>query len=347
MNRPLTPLERLRASGIAPERSLGQNFLIDPNILDVIERGAMLDARDVVLEVGPGLGVLTERLVDRCAAVHCVELDRRLADRLRDEFGARPGFQLHMADAVRLDFSSLDPPPDKFVANLPYNVAAPLVMQSFQELPSLRLWCLMVQKEIAERLFASPGAANYGGISVMAQLMAEKLSVRNISSAVFYPQPRVRSSLLVFRRRGAGTEAAGTGSVAGDGATGAAGSGATGMGGTGAADEDVAAAAGSGSAVMGAYTARNFAAVKEIVYAGFGQRRKMLVNSLAGADPAPAPLAGLSPASRRSLVEGLLADLGLAAGFRAQGLTPAEFERLAASLIATVSRPEANGGGHA
>lgn len=325
MNRPLTPLERLRLSGIAPERSLGQNFLIDPNILDVIERGAGLDARDVVLEVGPGLGVLTERLVNRCGAVHCVELDRRLADRLRDEFGARPGFQLHMADAVRLDFSLFKPLPDKFVANLPYNVAAPLVMKSFQELPSLRLWCLMVQKEIADRLFATPGGANYGGVSVMAQLMAEKISARNISSAVFYPQPRVRSSLLVFRRRGGGA-------TAGAGIDGVA----TGGGITGGDGID--------SAAIGDYTARNFAAVKEIVYAGFSQRRKMLLNSLAGAQPAPGPLTGLSPAAKRSLVEGLLEGLGLAPGVRAQGLAPAEFERMAAALMAAGRGGTANGG---
>ncbi|MHB1390569.1 MAG: 16S rRNA (adenine(1518)-N(6)/adenine(1519)-N(6))-dimethyltransferase RsmA [Thermoleophilia bacterium] len=323
MNRPLTPLERLRASGIAPDRSLGQNFLIDPNILAVIERAAGLDAGDTVLEVGPGLGVLTERLVERCGAVHCVELDRRLADRLRDEFGARPGFELHMADAVRLDLFLLKPSPDKFVANLPYNVAAPLVMKSFQELPSLRLWCLMLQKEIAERLFAPPGGANYGGVSVMTQLMAEKVAARNISSAVFYPQPRVRSSLLVFRRRGRGAPVVARG--------------------VGAAGKTDPAAKVSGEADMGEYTARNFAAVREIVYAAFGQRRKMLINSLAGAEPAPASMAGLSPAARRSLVEGLLADLGLAADVRAQGLTPGDFERLAAALMATAGGSTADG----
>ncbi|MHB9054509.1 MAG: 16S rRNA (adenine(1518)-N(6)/adenine(1519)-N(6))-dimethyltransferase RsmA [Thermoleophilia bacterium] len=195
-----TPLERLRRSGIAPDRGLGQNFLIDPNILGVIERMASLGAEDVVLEVGPGLGVLTERLLDRCGAVHCVELDRRLGKLLRDEFGSRPNFHLHRGDAVRFDFASLAPPPVKFVANLPYNVAAPLVMISF-ELPTLELWCLMVQQEIAARLFSAPGSANYGGISVMTQLLAEKIAARPVPATVFYPRPRVRSSLLVFRRR--------------------------------------------------------------------------------------------------------------------------------------------------
>ena len=196
----LTPLERLRRSGIAPDRGLGQNFLIDPNILDVIERMASLGPDDVVLEVGPGLGVLTERLLDRCGEVHCVELDPRLGRLLSEEFGSRPNFHLHQGDAVRFDFGSLDPAPVKFVANLPYNVAAPLVMISLG-LPNLNFWCLMLQQEIASRLFAAPGGANYGGISVMTQLLAEKVSSRPVPAAVFYPRPRVRSSLLAFRRR--------------------------------------------------------------------------------------------------------------------------------------------------
>lgn len=195
-----TPLERLRRSGITPDRGLGQNFLIDPNILDVIERMASLDSGDVVLEVGPGLGVLTERLLDRCRMVHCLELDRRLGALLEDEFGSVPGFRLHMGDAMRFELGSLDLPPEKFVANLPYNVAAPLVMRSLAELPSIKLWCLMLQKEIADRLFAAVGGANYGGISVMVQLLAEKLSSRPVPATVFYPRPRVRSSLLAFSR---------------------------------------------------------------------------------------------------------------------------------------------------
>jgi len=204
----ITPVERLRRSGISPDRSLGQNFLIDPNILDVIERMAALSPGDVALEIGPGLGVLTARLIERCGAVHCVELDRRLAAGLEEEFGARPGFHLHVADAVRFDFEKLEPAPTKFVANLPYNVAAPLVIISLERLPSVDLWCLMLQQEIAERLFAATGGSNYGGVSVMTRLLAEKISSRTVPASVFYPRPRVRSSLLVFRRRKPGGYAA-------------------------------------------------------------------------------------------------------------------------------------------
>ncbi|MBE0428768.1 MAG: ribosomal RNA small subunit methyltransferase A [Thermoleophilia bacterium] len=281
-----TPVERLQRSGITPDRALGQNFLIDPNILDVIERSASLGRNDVVLEVGPGLGVLTERLLDRCRLVHCVELDRRLAALLQEEFGSRPGFRIHRADAMRLDFAALDPPPGKFVANLPYNVAAPLVMKSIQELPTVKLWCLMVQKEIADRLFAAPGTAAYGAISVMIQLMTLKVSSRNISGSVFFPRPRVRSSLLVFRRR-PGTR----------------------------------------------FTARNFTAVKEIVYAAFGQRRKKLANSLAGADIVPEPLRPVEAHRRRQAVEELLGRLDVPLSARPQDLTPQQFEDLARLLI--------------
>lgn len=167
----------------------------------MIEKTAELGPDDTVLEVGPGLGVLTERLVDRCALVHCVELDRRLAAMLKEEFGGHSSFRLHQADAMKFPLGELDPPPAKFVSNLPYNVAAPLVMKSLEELAGTRLWCLMLQKEIADRFFAETGAANYGGISVMVQLLCKKLSSRHISGSVFYPRPRVRSSLLAFTRR--------------------------------------------------------------------------------------------------------------------------------------------------
>ncbi len=201
MARRLTPLERLRQSGARPDRQLGQNFLIDANILDVIERTAALGPEDVVLEVGPGVGVLTERLLERCALVHAVELDPRLAAVLEDEFADRPNFRLYRADAMRFPLAGLDPPPGKFVANLPYNVATPLVMRSLEGLPTVMLWCLMLQKEIADRLFALPGAANYGGASVMVQLFTRKLASRGVAGTVFYPRPRVSSSLLAFKRR--------------------------------------------------------------------------------------------------------------------------------------------------
>ena len=126
----------MRAFGIRPKRDLGQNFLIDSNLLDVIARAAELGPDDVVLEVGGGLGVLSEHLAERVAHVHVVELDRTLEPALRDALDAHPNTTLHFADAVKLDLAALDPPPDKVVANLPYGVAATVILRTVAELPA-------------------------------------------------------------------------------------------------------------------------------------------------------------------------------------------------------------------
>src|ERR671911_1905629 len=112
----------MKQFGIRPRRDLGQNFLIDSNLLDVIARAAQLDPADVVLEVGGGLGVLSEHLAERVAHVHVVELDRALEPPLRDALDAHPNATLHFADAVKLDLAALRPAPTKVVANLPYGV---------------------------------------------------------------------------------------------------------------------------------------------------------------------------------------------------------------------------------
>src|SRR5918996_3008799 len=126
---------------ITPKKGLGQHFLVDENILGVIERLAELDAADVVLEVGPGLGVLTARLADRVAHVHTVEIDRSLESQLA-QLAARPNVELRFGDALALDLAALDPAPAKLVANLPYNIATPLIVESLDGLPSIDLWCV-------------------------------------------------------------------------------------------------------------------------------------------------------------------------------------------------------------
>src|SRR3954454_10292447 len=146
----------MREFGVRPNRDLGQNFLVDSNILDVIGRLAELGADDVVLEVGGGLGVLSEYLAQRTHHVHVVELDRRLEPALRDALQPYPNTTLHLADAVKLDLGALDPPPDKVAANLPYGVAATMILRTI-ELASVGTWVAMVQKEVGERLAAAPG----------------------------------------------------------------------------------------------------------------------------------------------------------------------------------------------
>jgi 16S rRNA (adenine1518-N6/adenine1519-N6)-dimethyltransferase len=194
-------LRRLRAYGIRPNRELGQNFLIDDNILGVIDRAAELDRADVVLEVGGGLGVLSEYLAPRVAHLHVVEVDRSLEPPLADALALFDNTTLHLADAVALDLAALEPPPGKVVANLPYGVAATVLLKSIAELPGARLWVAMVQREVGERLAAVPGSKAYGATSVLAQLACEVRVLRRVPRTVFYPEPNVESALVVMRRR--------------------------------------------------------------------------------------------------------------------------------------------------
>jgi 16S rRNA (adenine1518-N6/adenine1519-N6)-dimethyltransferase len=185
----------------APSKELGQHFLVDENIVRVIGRLADLGGDDVVLEIGPGQGVLTAFLAAQAGFVHAVELDRRLEPHLEERFGAAGNVRLHFADALRLDPSELDPPPTKLVANLPYNVATPIVVESLERLPSVTFWCVMVQREVAERFFAEPGTKAYGAVSVLLQLATERTGSHPVSREVFRPRPNVDSALLAFRRR--------------------------------------------------------------------------------------------------------------------------------------------------
>jgi 16S rRNA (adenine1518-N6/adenine1519-N6)-dimethyltransferase len=182
---------------IVPKKKLGQHFLVDENILGVIGRLAELAPDDVVLEIGPGLGVLTRYLSERVARVHAVEVDRSLEERLRD---LPPNVTLHFGDALRLDLRALAPDAGKLVANLPYNVATPLIVESLDGLPAVDLWCVMVQREVADRLFASPGTKAYGAVSVLVQLVTERTGFHPVSRTVFRPRPNVDSALAAFRR---------------------------------------------------------------------------------------------------------------------------------------------------
>jgi 16S rRNA (adenine1518-N6/adenine1519-N6)-dimethyltransferase len=180
---------------------LGQNFLVDRNILDVIERLAVLSEEDVVLEVGGGPGVLSQRLAERAAAVHVVELDRSLESNLRGLLEPYENVQLHMGDALDLDLRAFDPAPTKMVANLPYGVAATVILRTVAELESIQSWVVMVQREVGERFAAGPGTAAYGVPSVLAQLECDVKVLRPVSRQVFRPVPNVDSVLLGLGRR--------------------------------------------------------------------------------------------------------------------------------------------------
>jgi 16S rRNA (adenine1518-N6/adenine1519-N6)-dimethyltransferase len=195
-------LRRMRAFGVRPKRDLGQNFLIDSNILGVIAREARLEPDDVVLEIGGGLGVLSEYLAERVAHVHVVELDRALEPALRDATDPFANVTLHFADAMKLDLRTLDPAPTKVVANLPYGIAAGAILRTIEDLPGVRRWVGMVQKEVGERFAAAPGTSAYGVPSVLAQLACRVRVLRPVSRSVFTPVPNVDSVLVGLERTG-------------------------------------------------------------------------------------------------------------------------------------------------
>ncbi|HYB23017.1 MAG TPA: 16S rRNA (adenine(1518)-N(6)/adenine(1519)-N(6))-dimethyltransferase RsmA [Solirubrobacteraceae bacterium] len=199
---PVQPsLRRMRRFGVRPDRELGQNFLIDSNILGVIARAAQLSAQDVVLEVGGGLGVLSEYLAREAAYVHVVEIDVRLREALTDATDALANVSVHWQDAMTLDLAALQPAPTKVIANLPYGVAAGVLLRTIAELPSVSTWVAMVQKEVGERLAAPAGTSAYGVPSVLAQLACEVRVLRAIPRTVFVPVPNVDSVLVGMRRR--------------------------------------------------------------------------------------------------------------------------------------------------
>jgi 16S rRNA (adenine1518-N6/adenine1519-N6)-dimethyltransferase len=177
------------------KKRFGQHFLADANILGVIERLAELSPADVVLEIGPGEGVLTRYLAERVAHVHAVEIDTDLEPALRD---IAPNVDVVFGDALQLE---LPHDATKLVANLPYNVATPLIVESLDGLPNLASWCVMVQREVADRFFAAPGTKDYGAVSVLIQLAAERTGFHPVSRTVFRPPPNVDSALVAFRRK--------------------------------------------------------------------------------------------------------------------------------------------------
>ena len=204
---PLRPLRqvslsRLAEFGITPKRSLGQNFLIDDNIVGVILQRLEARPDDVVIEVGAGLGVLTRALAGVSRLVHAFEIDRSLEAALGATLAGIPGdVRVHLEDVLRAPLEGLEPVPTLCASNLPYSVAAPFLAESLVRLPRVRRYVVMVQREVADRLASRPGSKTYGGLSVWVQLLAEVRDVRPLSRAVFYPQPRVDSALVTLERR--------------------------------------------------------------------------------------------------------------------------------------------------
>jgi 16S rRNA (adenine1518-N6/adenine1519-N6)-dimethyltransferase len=192
---------------VVPKRSLGQNFLIDDNILRVILARLSPGSADVVLEVGAGLGVLTRALAAHAGLVHAFEIDRSLERPLLATLGdLADRVSLHFADVLRQPLEHLSPPPTLCASNLPYSPAAPFLAESLGRLPGIRRYVVMVQREVADRIAATPGSKTYGSLSAWVQLHARVEEVRPLSRAIFYPRPRVDSSLVTLVRQPAAPE---------------------------------------------------------------------------------------------------------------------------------------------
>jgi 16S rRNA (adenine1518-N6/adenine1519-N6)-dimethyltransferase len=190
--------------GVRPTKTLGQNFVIDGNTIRRIVAAAGIGPDETVLEIGPGLGSLTLGLLDAAKAVVAVEIDPVLAAKLPETIRQwRPGstgdFDLVLADAMKV--TELPAEPAALVANLPYNVAVPVVLHLLQHFPSIRHGLVMVQDEVADRLAAGPGSKIYGVPSVKAAWYSSMRKAGIIGMNVFWPAPKIQSGLVAFTRR--------------------------------------------------------------------------------------------------------------------------------------------------
>jgi 16S rRNA (adenine1518-N6/adenine1519-N6)-dimethyltransferase len=186
----------LRGAEFHPSRVLGQNFLVDRNILEIILAAAGVGAGDEVIEVGPGLGVLTGALLERGARLAAIEKDHRLAAWLRERYGERENFTLHEGDALEADWGALCPGPGRvLVSNLPYAIAARLLVDvAALEHPPARM-VVMVQREVADRMTAAPSTADYGLLGILLQRRYAVSAVKNVSASCFWPPPEVQSTV--------------------------------------------------------------------------------------------------------------------------------------------------------
>lgn len=194
---------QLESAGLSPKRSRGQNFVVDPNTVRRIARLAGVGAGDRVLEVGAGLGSLTLALAETGATVLAVEIDPDLVPLLRANCAGLDGVTVIEGDAMTLDWETLLAPHDDWtlVANLPYNVATPLIADLLDGEPRIARMLVMIQREVAERLVAGVGDEAYGAVSVKVDYWADSAIVGHVPAAVFLPRPKVESSLVSIVRR--------------------------------------------------------------------------------------------------------------------------------------------------
>ena len=188
-----------RAEPIRPKKHLGQHFLTDPNTARIVAQG--IEEDDIVLEIGPGRGALTGVLAERAKLVHAVEVDPDVLPALQEALESYRNIIVHEGDALTFDYSSLRPRPNKLAANLPYNVASPLLLKLLEEAGFLAELRFMVQLEVAQRMVAQRRTKEYGSYAVLVQLFAEVRVAHKVSPQVFDPSPKVWSAIVALKRR--------------------------------------------------------------------------------------------------------------------------------------------------
>ena len=193
----------LTKHGLAPRRAFGQNFVVDANTVRKIARLADVHAGDFVIEIGAGLGCLTLALAETGAQILAVEIDNGLVDVLRENTASLPNVEIIHGDALQLDWQPLLAKSKHWhvVANLPYNLATPIVADILDGLPQVEHLLVMVQSEVADRFVARVGSDAYGAVSVKINYWASSKIVGQVPATVFFPQPRVESALVDIRRR--------------------------------------------------------------------------------------------------------------------------------------------------
>jgi len=194
-----TPKEILHQYGIKPNKKLGQSFLIDINVINRIVHAANISQEDIVVEIGAGIGVLTENIAKKAKRVIAVEIDRNLVEVLKDKLGVYDNVEVHCGDILKFDFNSISETHSskiKIIGNVPYNISSPLIFRLLSFRPVISDFMLMLQKEIVQRLVSVPDNKIYGVPSVILQMFATAEKIFDVPSTCFYPQPKVESAII-------------------------------------------------------------------------------------------------------------------------------------------------------
>jgi 16S rRNA (adenine1518-N6/adenine1519-N6)-dimethyltransferase len=194
-----TPKEIIHQYNIKPRKKLGQSFLLDKNIIQRIAVVADISKDDVVLEIGSGIGVLTEEIAAKTRRLIAVEIDEKLTELLKDKLARYDNVEIHNTDILKFDFDSLSEKYKtkiKVIGNVPYNISSPLIFYLLTYRNVIRDFTLMLQKEVVERLVAEPDNKSYGVPSVILQMFAEVEKVLDVPATCFYPRPKIESAVI-------------------------------------------------------------------------------------------------------------------------------------------------------